>query len=88
MSFFESYKQEISPEVALLIMPELKEDYIKDKPCKWRKGRIALWEVASARIEDCDPSIEKYSILCTLVFFSKKGNHRYFTPSKKTCQNK
>ena len=39
MSFFESYKQEISPEVALLIMPELKEDYIKDKPCKWRERK-------------------------------------------------
>jgi hypothetical protein len=52
MSFFECYKQEINPEVALLLMPELKKDYIKDNPCKWRKGRIALWEVTRARIED------------------------------------
>ena len=86
MSIFESYKEEISPEFALLMMPEFKEDYLKDNPCKWKKGRIALWKVARARIEDCDPSIEKYSILCTLVFFDKKGKHKYFTPSEKTMQ--
>jgi hypothetical protein len=86
MSFIDDYRQEISPEFALLMMPEFKEDYIKDNPCKWRKGKIALWEVACARIDECDPLIEKYSILCALVFFSKKGKHRYFTPSKKTVQ--
>lgn len=86
MSIFESYKEEISPEFALLMMPEFKKDYLKDDPCKWKKGRIALLEVARARIEDCDPSIERYSILCTLAFFDKKGKHRYFTPDEKTMQ--
>jgi hypothetical protein len=86
MGIYAGYKQEISPEVALLMLPEFKEDYLKNNPCKWRKGRIELWGVASARIEECDPLIETYSILCTLVFFSKKGKHRYFTPSKKTVQ--
>jgi hypothetical protein len=88
MSFSECYKQEINPEVALLLMPELKKDYIKDNPCKWRKGRITLWEVASTRIEDCNPSIETYSILCTLVFFIKKENIDISLHPKKQCKNK
>jgi hypothetical protein len=67
-------------------MPKLKEDYLKNNPCKWRKGRIALWEVARARIEDCDSWIEKYSMLYTPVFFSKKGKHRYFMLYEKTIQ--
>jgi hypothetical protein len=86
MSFIDDYRQEISPKFALQIMPELKENYLKNNPCKWRKGRIALWKVARARIEDCDPSIEKYSILCTPVFFSKRGKHRYFMSYEKTIQ--
>jgi hypothetical protein len=86
MSIFERYKQEISPEFASQLMLELSKDYLKNNPCKWRKGRIALWEVARACIEDCDPLIEKYSILCTPVFFSKKGKHRYFTPYEETIQ--
>ena len=86
MTIYAGYKQEISLEVALLMLPEFKEDYLKNNPCKWRTGRIALWEVARACIEDCDPLIEKYSILCTPVFFSKKGKHRYFTPYEETIQ--
>ena len=86
MSFIDSYRQDISSELALQMMPELKEDYLQHHPCKWEEVTIQLWEVASARIEDCDPLIEKYSILCTPIFFSKKGTHRYFTPSKKTMQ--
>jgi hypothetical protein len=52
MSIFERYKQEIRPEFASQLMPELKEDYLKNNPYKWKKGRIALWEVTRARIED------------------------------------
>jgi hypothetical protein len=84
VSFIDSYRQEISPEFALQMMPELKEDYLKNNPCKWEKGRIELWKVATACIEDCAPSIEKYSFLFTPVFFSKKGKHRYFMLCEKT----
>jgi hypothetical protein len=52
MSIFERYKQEISPEFASQLMLELSKDYLKNNPCKWKKGRIALWEVTRARIED------------------------------------
>ncbi len=40
MSFIDSYKQEINPEVVSEIMPELKEDYLQDHPCKWEEVRI------------------------------------------------
>jgi hypothetical protein len=53
VSFIDSYKQEINPEVVLEIMPELKEDYLQHHPCKWEEVRIQLWSVASSRIEDC-----------------------------------
>ena len=86
LSILERYNLDINPESALQIMPELKEDYLKDNPCKWKKGRIALLEVARARIEDWDPSFDTYSILSTMVFFDKKGKHRYFTRSEKTMQ--
>jgi hypothetical protein len=86
MSFIDDYRQEISPEFALQLMPELNEDYLQDRPCKWEEDTIQLWKVASALIEDCDPSIEKHSFLCTPVFFDKTGKHRYFTSHEKTMQ--
>jgi len=86
MNFIDSYRQEIDSETALEIMPELKEDYLQDRPCKWEEGKIQLWKVASALIEDCDPSIEKHSFLCTPVFFDKTGEHRYFRLYEKTMQ--
>ena len=86
MSLIDSHKQKISSETALEIMPELKEDYLQDRPCKWEEGTIQLWKVASVLIEDCNPSIEKYSFLCTPVFYDKKGEHRYFKSYEKTMQ--
>ncbi len=62
----------MSPEVVSEIMPELKEDYLKHHPCNWEEVRIQLWSVASARIQDCAPSIEKYSLLCTPVLFDNE----------------
>ncbi len=86
MSFIDDYRQEISPEFALQMMPKLNEDYLQDRRCKWEEGTIQLWKVASALIVDCDPSIEKHSFLCTPVFFDKTGKHRYFTSHEKTMQ--
>ena len=40
VSFIDSYKQEINPEFALQMMPELKEDYLQHHPCKWEEVRI------------------------------------------------
>ena len=79
-------KQEISPELMLQMMPELKESYLHNHPFKWKKGSIQLRRVATACIEDCDPSIERYSFLCTPVFFDKKGKHKYFPSYEKTIQ--
>ena len=42
--------------------------------------------VVTARIEGCDPSIEKHSFLYTPIFFDKEGEHRYFTLCEKTMQ--
>ena len=67
-------------------MPELEEDFLKAHPCKWEEVTIQLWEVARARIENCDPSIEKHSFLCTPVLFDKKGKHRYFPSYEETIQ--
>lgn len=86
MSFIDSYKQEINPEVVLEIMPELKEDYLQHHPCKWEEVRIQLWSVASLRIEDCAPSIEKYSLLCTPILFDNEDPPRYFTVCDKTME--
>ena len=86
MSFIDSYKQEIDPEFALQMMPELKEDYLQHHPCKWEKVRIQLWSVASARIEDCAPSIEKYSLLCTPVLFDNEDSPGYLTLCDKTME--
>ena len=86
MSFIDSYKQEINPEFALQMMPELKEDYLKHHPCKWEEVRIQLWSVASACIEDCAPSIEKYSLLCTPVLFDNEDVPGYLTLCDKTME--
>lgn len=86
MFFIDSGKQEISPELMVQMMPELKEAYFHNHPFKWKKGRIELWKVATACIEDCDPSIERYSFLCTPVFFDKKGKHKYFPSYEKTMR--
>ena len=86
MSFIDSYKQEINPEFALQMMPELKEDYLQHHPCKWEEVRIQLWSVASARIEDCAPSIEKYSLLCTPVLFDNEDSPGYLALCDKTME--
>ena len=86
MSFIDSYRQEISPELALKMMPELKEDYLQHHQCKWEEVTIQLWEVASARIEDCNPLIEKYSLLCTPVLFDNEDDPGYFTLCEKTME--
>jgi len=39
-SFIDHYRKEISPELALQMMPELKEDYLQHHPCKWEEVRI------------------------------------------------
>ena len=88
MSFIDSYKQEISPEVALLMMPELKEDFLQDRPCKWEEITIELWKVASALIEDCDPSIEN-NLFCALRYFlMTKANMDISHSAKKQCKSK
>jgi hypothetical protein len=86
MVFIDSYKHEISPEFASEIMPELKEDFLQAHPCKWEEVTIQLLRVAAARIEDCDPLIEKHSFLCTPVLFDKKDEPVYFTLCEKTMQ--
>ncbi len=86
VSFIDSYKQEIYPEFALQMMPELKEDYLQHHPCKWKEVRIQLWSVASARIEDCAPSIGKYSLLYTPVLFDNEDASGYFTLCDKTME--
>jgi hypothetical protein len=86
MVFIDSYKHEISPEVVSEIMPELKEDFLQAHPCKWEEVTIQLWRVATARIEDCNPSIEKHSFLCTPVLFDKENEPGYFTLCEKTMQ--
>jgi len=86
VSFIDSYKQEINPEFALQMMPELKEDYLKHNPSKWEEVRIQLWSVASACIEDCAPSIEKYSLLCTPVLFDNEDVPGYLTLCDKTME--
>ena len=86
MVFIDSYKHEISPEVASLMMPELKEDFLRAHPCEWEEITIQLWRVATARIQDCDPLIEKYSFLCTPVLFDDEGEPGYFTFCEQTLE--
>ena len=86
MSFINSYKQEINPEFVLQMMPELKEDYLQHHPCNWEEVRIQLWSVASARIQDCTPSIEKYSLLCTPVLFDNEDSPGYLMLCDKTVE--
>jgi hypothetical protein len=86
MVFIDSYKHEISPEFASEIMPELKEDFLQAHPCKWEEVMIQLLRVATARIEDCDPLIEKYSFLYTPVLFDKEDEPGYFTLCEKPMQ--
>jgi hypothetical protein len=86
MVFIDSYKHEISPEFASEIMPELKEDFLQAHTCKWEEVTIQLLRVATARIEDCDPLIEKHSFLCTPVLFDKEDEPGYFTLCEKTMQ--
>ena len=86
MSFIDDYRQEISQELALQMMPELKEDYLQHHQCKWEEVTIQLLEVARARIEDCDPLIEKYSLLCTPVLFDNEDDSGYFTLCDKTME--
>jgi len=86
MVFIESYKHEISSEFASELLPELKEDFLRAHPCKWDEVTIQLWRVATARIEDCNPLIEKHSFLCTPVLFDKEDEPGYFTLCEKTMQ--
>ena len=55
-------------------------------PRKWEEVTIQLLRVATARIEDCDPLIEKHSFLCTPVLFDKEDEPGYFTLCEKTMQ--
>ena len=86
MIFIDSYKHEISPEFASELLPELKEDFLRAHPCKWDEVTIQLWRVATARIEDCNPLIEKHSFLCTPVLFDKEDEPGYFTLCDKTMK--
>jgi hypothetical protein len=86
MVFIDSYKHEISPEFASELLPELKDDFLRAHPCKWDEVTIQLWRVATARIEDCNPLIEKHSFLCTPVLFDKEDEPGYFTLCDKTMQ--
>jgi hypothetical protein len=42
VGLIDNYRQEINPEIALKIMPYLKEDYLEDRPCKWEESTIEL----------------------------------------------
>jgi len=86
MVSIDSYKHEISPEFASELLPELKEDFLRAHPCKWDEVTIQLWRVATARIEDCNPLIEKHSFLCTPVLFDKEDEPGYFTLCDKTMK--
>jgi len=86
MIFIDSYKHEISPEFASELLPELKEDFLRAHPCKWDEVTIQLWRVATARIHDCNPLIEKHSFLCTPVLFDKEDEPGYFTLCDKTMK--
>ncbi len=86
MSIYAGYKQEISPEVALLMLPEFKEDFLQDRPCKLEKGSIELWEVISVLSGDCDLPIEQQSFSCTQVLFDKEEDYKYLELCEKTMQ--
>lgn len=85
MGLINNYRQEINTEIALKLMPCLKEDYLEDRPCKWDESTIELWKIASALTGDCDPSIEKHSILCTPIFFDKHG-YQFRSTHKQTAR--
>jgi len=86
MSFIDNKKQESDPKIALKLTPELKEDYLQDRPCKLDKGSIELWKVVSVLSEDCDLSIEQQSFSCTQILFDKEGEHRYLNLCEKAMQ--
>ena len=86
MSFIDDYRQDIDPEFALQMMPELKDDYLQHRQCKWEEVKIQLWKVASARIKERDPLIEKYSLLCTPVLFDNEDSPGYLTLCEKTME--
>ena len=86
MSFIDNKKQESDPKIALKLTPELKEDYLQDRPCKLDKGSIELWKVVSVLSEDCDLSIEQQSFSCTQILFDKEGEHRYLNLCERAMQ--
>ena len=68
------------------MMPKLKEDYLQHHPCKWEEVRIQLQSIASARVEDCSPSIKKYSLLCTPILLDNEDTPEYFTVCDKIME--
>ena len=86
MSFIDNKKQESDPEFVLQIMPELKEDYLKDRPCKLEKDSIEIWKVVSVLNGDCDLPIEQQSFSCTQVLFDKEGEDRYLNLCEQAMQ--
>jgi hypothetical protein len=86
MNFIDNKKQEGDPEIALKLTPELKEDYLQDRPCKFEKGSIGLWKVVSVLSGDCDLPIEQQSFSCTQVLFDKEEDYKYLELCEKTMQ--
>ena len=86
MSFIDNKKQESDPKIALKLTPELKEDYLQNRPCKLEKDSIELWKVVSVLSGDCDLPIEKQCLSCTPVLFDKEGEHRYLNLCEKALQ--
>ena len=86
MSFIDNEKQENESIISLKLAPELKEDYLQDRPCRLKEGSIELWKVVSVLIGDCDLPIEQQSFSCTQVLFDKEGEHRYLNLCEKAMQ--
>ena len=86
MSFIDNKKQETDPKIASKLIPELKEDYLQNHPCKLEEGSIELWKVESVLIGDCDLPIEERGFSCTQVLFDKEGEHRYLNLCERAVQ--
>ena len=55
-------------------MPELETHCKNGWPFSWEGCTLELWRYAVARISDCDPAVEKYSVLCVPVLVNKNGD--------------
>jgi hypothetical protein len=78
MNLFCAEKEEIEPKTLFKIVPKLESHYKNNLPFSWDGCTIELWRYAIARITDCDPAVEKYSVLCIPVLVNKEGERVAF----------